>query len=142
MASLGLLLAILFSGLVISPDHLPQFETCLFRRLFHLDCPGCGLTRAFLLIPRGEVFQALSLNWGALSLYLLFAMMFFRLVFFNFNSCPRIFEAPFWNFFVRWFSVFTAMLLAGHWVVKTGFYFLQNSIWEYLKAFSGNPFVF
>lgn len=27
---------------------------CLSRRLFHLPCPGCGLTRAFLLLAKGE----------------------------------------------------------------------------------------
>jgi pimeloyl-ACP methyl ester carboxylesterase len=32
---------------------------CLSRRLFHLPCPGCGMTRAFAFLAKGE--------WGAAS---------------------------------------------------------------------------
>jgi hypothetical protein len=28
--------------------------TCLSRELFHVDCPGCGLTRSIILLGRGE----------------------------------------------------------------------------------------
>lgn len=38
-----------------SPD--PRSSICLSRRLLHLPCPGCGLTRASAHLAKGE--------WGA-----------------------------------------------------------------------------
>jgi hypothetical protein len=51
---------------------------CLSRRLFHLPCPGCGMTRAFAHLAKGEwsaavhdhplaplVALELMLGWGA-----------------------------------------------------------------------------
>lgn len=35
---------------------------CPSRRLLHLPCPGCGMTRAFLLLAKGEGREALHLH--------------------------------------------------------------------------------
>lgn len=35
---------------------------CPSRRLLHLPCPGCGLTRAFLLLAKGEWRDAFRLH--------------------------------------------------------------------------------
>ncbi len=29
--------------------------SCVSREFFHVDCPGCGLTRSFILLARGDV---------------------------------------------------------------------------------------
>jgi hypothetical protein len=39
---------------------LPEF--CLSRRVFHLDCPGCGLTRCFIALAHGEIARAWAFN--------------------------------------------------------------------------------
>jgi hypothetical protein len=39
------------------PSNDPAMAVCLFRRLLHIPCPGCGLTRAFAHLAKGE--------WGA-----------------------------------------------------------------------------
>jgi hypothetical protein len=36
------------------PSGDPATALCLSRRLLHLPCPGCGLTRAFALLAKGE----------------------------------------------------------------------------------------
>ena len=36
---------------------------CGFRRLFGVGCPGCGLTRSFAFMARGDVFAAWNMNW-------------------------------------------------------------------------------
>jgi hypothetical protein len=41
-----------------TPSDDPALAVCLSRRLFHLPCPGCGLTRAFALMAKGEWWAA------------------------------------------------------------------------------------
>ncbi len=38
--------------------------TCPFRILFHIDCPGCGLTRAFISFFTGNIRQAFHYNYS------------------------------------------------------------------------------
>jgi len=38
---------------------------CLFRQLFALPCPGCGLTRGSLLVLQGQFAEAFALNPAA-----------------------------------------------------------------------------
>jgi hypothetical protein len=64
-AMLGLSLAVLVVALALVDDgdgrlRLP-FTTvalpavCTFRRIFGVDCPGCGLTRAFVALAHGRL---------------------------------------------------------------------------------------
>jgi Protein of unknown function (DUF2752) len=39
---------------VWAPSDDPARAICLSRRLFHLPCPGCGMTRAFAHLAKGE----------------------------------------------------------------------------------------
>ena len=48
---------------------------CLFHRVTGLDCPGCGMTRAFHAISRGQFAQALDLNILSLAVYALFLLV-------------------------------------------------------------------
>lgn len=54
------------------PTPIP--ETCGTYALFGLNCPGCGLTRAFLQISRGNWYTAWHLNPISLPLYAYVAM--------------------------------------------------------------------
>jgi uncharacterized protein DUF2752 len=44
------------------PSGDPSGAICLSRRLFHLPCPGCGMTRAFAHLAKGEWGAALGLH--------------------------------------------------------------------------------
>lgn len=51
------------AGLAILHVWVPSGDAasavCLSRRLFHLPCPGCGMTRAFAHLAKGEWSAAL-----------------------------------------------------------------------------------
>jgi len=44
------------------PSNDPAQAICLSRRLFHIPCPGCGLTRAFAHLAKGEWAAAVTLH--------------------------------------------------------------------------------
>ncbi|HEY0510352.1 MAG TPA: DUF2752 domain-containing protein [Thermoanaerobaculia bacterium] len=47
---------------VWTPSDDPATAICLSRRLLHLPCPACGLTRAFAHLAKGEWSAALALH--------------------------------------------------------------------------------
>ena len=74
--------AILMSfALTVGPDekvYFPLFEqplreTCSSRILFGMDCPGCGMSRAFISISDGSIKRALQFNSASLIVYLFVA---------------------------------------------------------------------
>jgi len=74
---------ILFSFLMKSEGekavYMPGFssampETCTAQRLFGVDCPGCGMTRAFISISSGRFARAWSFNPASFAVYLFVAV--------------------------------------------------------------------
>ena len=53
---------------------LPMPETCTSKLLFGIDCPGCGMTRAFIAISQGELFRAWNFNPASFLAYLFVAV--------------------------------------------------------------------
>jgi hypothetical protein len=49
---------------------------CIFKALFHIPCPGCGLTRAFQELLQFNFIGALSYNLLAIPLILYFVGLF------------------------------------------------------------------
>jgi hypothetical protein len=48
-----------------------RFSLCLFKNLFGIPCPGCGMGRAFLFIGHGEISKAFHLNPNSLPAFIL-----------------------------------------------------------------------
>ena len=48
---------------------LPLPETCSARIMFGIDCPACGLTRAFISISQGEFAAAWHFNYASYLVY-------------------------------------------------------------------------
>lgn len=46
---------------------------CGFRRITGTGCPGCGLTRSFAFMARGDVVSAFQMNWLGPFLFAAFA---------------------------------------------------------------------
>jgi hypothetical protein len=47
---------------------LAHESLCLFRQIAHVDCPTCGMTRAFGALARGDVSRSFALHPWALPL--------------------------------------------------------------------------
>lgn len=71
MLQLATFVVVMSFLLEVRPDQRVQFwfapswplpETCGTRWLFKTDCPGCGLTRSFILMSRGRWDEAFHLN--------------------------------------------------------------------------------
>jgi hypothetical protein len=82
-------------------------ESCMSRRLLGLSCPGCGLTRSFVALARGQVKESFCFNpMGPV----LFAVCCFQLPY-------RIIEfLGLWRA-GRWWSAFRDVLALGTWVL-------------------------
>jgi hypothetical protein len=68
------LLAVIGAGLVsllsgASPESL-AFWPCPFHLVTHMECPGCGMTRACIALARGDIGNALHYNPLSLGLVL------------------------------------------------------------------------
>ena len=49
-------------------------ESCAMQRLVGIDCPGCGMTRAFIAISSGQFARAWNFNPVSFVLYLFVAL--------------------------------------------------------------------
>lgn len=58
--------------------NVPLPELCMSRRMFGASCPGCGLTRSFIALTRGDLAAAWSFNPAGI---LLFAIIAFQIPF-------------------------------------------------------------
>ena len=60
---LAMLLTVRDEQFVVIPYlNIPLPETCSFKRMVGLDCPGCGLTRCFINLGHGNIQQAVHFN--------------------------------------------------------------------------------
>jgi len=51
-------------GLMLIPASFVEsaHTVCLFNNIFHVDCPGCGITRAVLSVLHGDFAKAFYYN--------------------------------------------------------------------------------
>lgn len=88
-------IGVLAGVFVLSPFwvwHGPGF--CLFHRLTGLDCPGCGMTRAFHAISHGEFTQALSFNLLSIAVYAFFMGILLRDIVYLFTGTRIYLPTP------------------------------------------------
>ncbi len=61
LLALGLAVAFCVIYLIFG-DMLGVYVPCIFRKITHLYCPGCGTTRMLAAILTGDFYQALRYN--------------------------------------------------------------------------------
>jgi hypothetical protein len=72
---------ILLASIVIPPFHREVFSICLFKDIFGIPCPGCGITRAFLFLGHGDLRSALELNANSLFAFSLVVLLWLHAAF-------------------------------------------------------------
>lgn len=63
-------LAILWLLIVSQTIGQTQIVVCPTKLLYHIPCPGCGITRGILMILKGDVVNAIILNPNSLVILL------------------------------------------------------------------------
>jgi hypothetical protein len=79
MAAIVLLMSLLMTSQGERTVFLPGFrsampETCTSRRIFGIECPGCGMTRAFISISHGQFSRAWQFNRASFVVYFFVAV--------------------------------------------------------------------
>ena len=79
MAALILLMSIFMGTDGDKAVFLPGFssplpDSCTSRRMLGIDCPGCGMTRAFISISHGNFARAWQLNHASFIVYFFVAV--------------------------------------------------------------------
>lgn len=57
------LTVILVASVIWHPHDEGGFVFCLIRRFTGLPCPGCGLTRSFCALAKGDVARSFGFHW-------------------------------------------------------------------------------
>jgi len=92
-------------------------ELCQSKRLFQMNCPGCGLTRSFIYMAHGEFLAALRIHAvGAL----MFVGVLILIPFFAANSIiiARGGKSLVGEQAIGWLVFVNTILLLAHWLVR------------------------
>jgi hypothetical protein len=52
---------------------------CYFKKYFFIECPGCGMQRAFELLYHGEILKSIHFNAALIPLIFTFLTLFLQL---------------------------------------------------------------
>lgn len=66
--SIGIVGLTLLAPVLDDRGQLPERTTCMSQRVLGIECPGCGMTRSFVALGRGQIDASVRLNWIAPSL--------------------------------------------------------------------------
>jgi len=76
-----LLSAVFLISVFYNPPDVPHFSICIFKNVTGLDCPGCGLTRSFCALSKGNLAKAFYFNKLGPFLYVVFVFAWARSLF-------------------------------------------------------------
>jgi hypothetical protein len=84
-----------FAGILVFLSIIP-FEfieggptICVFKNLLGIECPGCGMTRAFSRILRGDLIAAVSYNSLVVIVFPIFCLVLLRDILFIFSELNK-----------------------------------------------------
>ncbi len=112
------LLFVLTLGWWMTPSGLPKMVLCPSLFFFNVECPGCGMTRAFLHLARGHFAQAWQLNHASVPLYF-FLWSVLGVETLSVLNPKKPLNRAYYRSVTPWLMAGILVLLAGGWVAKT-----------------------
>lgn len=84
---------------------LADVRVCLINNIFHIPCPGCGVTRAVILILHGKIMT--SMQYSLLPLPMLVALALFGTVVLSgkYNAFAEFLRHYRWQIFICLFCI-------------------------------------
>ena len=84
---------------------------CLFKAVFHVDCPGCGFQRSFIALLKGNIYESLHFYPALIPM----------LLFFIFLLADRKYHFRFSTIIVKsWMAAIFIIILASYIYKLTG----------------------
>lgn len=87
--------------------------TCLFKRLFNISCPACGMTRAFFYLLNGDVISAFEMNILSIPLFLLILIYIFLYILKLIFKKDYIYR--YYDYFIKHYK-FLLVILLINWI--------------------------
>jgi hypothetical protein len=84
---------------------------CLTNHLFKIQCPGCGLTRSFVLLTHGRIGESLATHRLGIVLYLYFLLLLAYRVYCIFNQGRELPEGIRKSYFYVSLGIIVLLLL-------------------------------
>ena len=81
---------------------------CFFKSTFGIDCPGCGMTRAFFALLRGDLMGSLAYNPGLIPFLLTVIALIIQI---------KI-KHPKGGYYVMGLFIFTSLVAIINFIVK------------------------
>lgn len=82
---------------------------CVFKSVFGIPCPGCGLTRGFRSLFRGDIVSAFSYNILTIPIFLFFVVLIILFVFDIFEKSDYV--SKYLLFFVKYYYILIFFVL-------------------------------
>lgn len=88
---------------------------CLFKKVFSIPCPICGMTKAFKYILKGKVLKALEMN--LLSIPLFIFIIIFYIVYIISLCFKKYYIYKLYDEVVKYYKVIIVILIVN-WVIN------------------------
>lgn len=95
--------------------------SCIFKKIFHIPCISCGLTRAFKLILQLKLWNALKLN--ILSIFLFISAIIFYFAFILSFIFKKNYVYNLYDWFIKRFYFFIIIMISG-WIINLIIFYL------------------
>lgn len=69
--TLMVFLFVILASITLPADPNLTLIPCIFKSVFHIPCPGCGMTRAFILLGHFHFQEALTMNINSILVYII-----------------------------------------------------------------------
>ena len=119
---LALLSAVFITSIFYNPPDVPHFTVCIFKSLTGFDCPGCGLTRSFCALSKGNLSRAFYFNKLGPFLYVIFLLCWARALFFvlRLGGAARFVNSA---LTILPLSKIALVAFVTYWIARTGLHF-------------------